>query len=230
MTRTRSLLLLCFVLACCLAATPSHAATTAVRQIYIDAANIPTNLPNVHTYPDPPRGLNPLNPSDEELPRYGLPTRPDQQAEPDHYAMWARAMAAAKHRWHGDLKPLLSGANSAVSSAMPLPDDTAGVSPSALGPKQFSNSTVAGVTLDNGVKTWGKTSFADMWTAISVPVNQLPFDNVAGCTSALYYSWSLAGFDGQFLSSGGGTYFFPGEAAGVFSGVDGAQTSRECSA
>src|SRR5215469_17601282 len=84
--------------------TFATAESDAAHAIYLSAANVPTNVAGINTYPDPPKGFNPLTASDEELASYGFPTRPDKQAEPDHYRMWERAMIAAKIRWHGELK------------------------------------------------------------------------------------------------------------------------------
>lgn len=200
--------------------TLATAESDAARGIRIASANVPTNIPNIRTYAEAPKGFDPAKASDEELATYGFPLRPDKQADPDHYALWERAMKAAKIRYHGELKPLLASGERLTMPAS-APSDQAAISTALTsGPARVSNPTVAGVTLDNKVTSWGKSSFNDIWTVISVPVNQLPFDNTTGCTAAAYYSWSLTGIDGQFVSAGGPTVFVPGEAAGVFSGVD----------
>ncbi len=201
--------------------TLAFAESDAVRAIYLSAANVPTNLANIHTYAEPPKGFNPLTATDVELATYGFPQRPDKQADPDHYAMWQRAMAAAKIRWHGDLKLAPSSGHGMMipaGSSHAQPVEQTQAQPQA-GPIQLSNISGSGVILDNGVKKWNdKTSFNDIWTEISVPVSQLPFDNTTGCTASDYFSLSLAGIDGEVI--GGPPFFIPKENAGVLSAVD----------
>ena len=79
----------------------ANAQSDAVRQTYISAANVPTNIPGVHTYAEPPKGFNPVTATDVELATYGFPPRPDQQADPDDYALWEQAMTETKIRWTG---------------------------------------------------------------------------------------------------------------------------------
>jgi len=57
-----------------------------------------TNLPGATTIEAPPAGFDPITASDEDLAWYGLPPRPDQNADPDGFAGWAKAMRAAKTR------------------------------------------------------------------------------------------------------------------------------------
>jgi len=91
-------------------ATVAAAQSDLVRNLYVSAANVPTNVAGVHTYATPREGFNPLTATDEELATYGFPPRPDKQADADHYALWERAMGAAKIRWHGELKPMPASA------------------------------------------------------------------------------------------------------------------------
>lgn len=204
--------------------TLALAESDAVRAIYLSAGNVPTNLANIHTYAEPPKGFNPLTATDVELATYGFPQRPDKQADPDHYALWERAMVAAKIRWHGDLKP---GTNSGHKMMIPVGSSQAQLVEQSqaqpqTGPLHLSNISGSGVVLDNGVKKWNnKTSFNDIWTEISVPVAQLPFDNTTGCTAPDYFSLSLAGIDGEiWFGANGVPFFLPQENAGVLSAVD----------
>ncbi len=199
--------------------TLALAESDAVRTIYLSAANVPTNLANIHTYADPPKGFNPLTATDVELATYGFPQRPDKQADPDHYALWERAMAAAKIRWHGDLKPAPSSRRGMMpAGSSPAPQAVQ----SQTGPQHLSNISGSGVVLNNGLKKWSSTaSFNDIWTEISVPVSQLPFDNTTGCTAPDYFSVSLAGIDGEiWFGANGVPFFLPQENAGVLSAVD----------
>jgi hypothetical protein len=192
----------------------AHAQSDAVRQIYLTAANVPTNVADVHTYADPPKDFNPLTASDEELATYGFPTHPDKQADPQHYALWERAMLAAKIRWHGDLKPRHSSGRQtmpALSSPAPALDAQLALS----GPSHWSNINASGVVLNNGLKKWNsKTSFVGIFTVISVPTAHGPFANNLGCTEPYYLSLSYAGIDG-LIAFGQSTYFAAGEQAGV---------------
>ena len=193
-------------------AVSAQAQNDAIDQIYLSAGTVTTNIATVHAYPDPPQGFNPLKANDQELASYGFPTRPDQQADPDHYAMWERAMLAAKIRWHGDLTTIKATEHRSAPTAMPNREPES-VQPLA-GPSQWSNINAAGVILNNTSKKFGKTSFNDIWTSITVPTVQLPFDNTEGCTASDYFSVSYAGFDGG-LYFGETPYFYPGEMAGV---------------
>lgn len=89
-------------------ATVATAQSDAVSELYVSAANVPTNIAGLRTYAASPNGFNPVTATDEELATYGFPARPDKQADAQHYASWERAMLAAKIRWNGDLKPLPS--------------------------------------------------------------------------------------------------------------------------
>jgi hypothetical protein len=190
--------------------TGSAYAQTAVDQTYLGASTVATNVAAVHAYPDTPQGFNPLTASDQELASYGFPTRPDPQSSPDHYALWARAMAAAKLRWHGDLTPMNIGQH----RTQPTLSREVTPAATATGPAQWSNVNAAGVILNNTLKTFGKGSFDDIWTTITVPVVQNPFDNTEGCTTTDYITATYAGFDGG-LYYAETPYFYPGELAGV---------------
>jgi hypothetical protein len=190
----------------------AYAQSDAVRQIYLTAANVPTNVAGVNTYPDPPKGFNPLNASNEELASYGFPARPDKLAEPDHYHMWERAMSAAKVRWHGELKALQLP-NSAMRASPPTRASEAAL---PLVATKVSNAEASGVILNSGASKWGGSSFADIWSAINVPVVSQPFAN-ASCVDGWYQSMSLVGIDGYvyFSPATGHPLFEPGETTGV---------------
>jgi hypothetical protein len=192
--------------------TLATAESDAVRAMYLSAANVPTNITGINTYAEPPKGFNPLTASDVELATYGFPQRPDRQADPDHYAMWERAMKAAKIRWNGELKPLHAGVGMVPASSSPL-QSTA----QAFTPLQRSNISGSGVMLNNGRTTWSNSySFNDIWTIISVPVVTQPFDNTTGCTASDYISVSLTGIDGKIIFPNGTPVFLPEENVGVY--------------
>jgi hypothetical protein len=201
--------------------TSATAQSDAVRAMYLSAANVPTNIAGIHTYPEPPKGLNPLTASDVELATYGFPQRPDKLADPEHYALWEKAMTRAKIRWHGDLRPVLGGGRGMIpagaSRTQPMGELQA---QPQTGPKQLSNISGAGVILDNGVKKWNaKTSFINILATMSVPHSQAPHPN--GCVASDYYSASLVGLDGEiWYGANGVPFFLPQENAGVLSEVD----------
>lgn len=196
--------------------TIAMAESDAARAIYLSAGNVPTNLANIHTYVEPPKGFNALTATDEELATYGFPTRPDKQSDPDHYRLWERAMAAAKIHWHGELEPMLrSGHGMRASGSLPVQPVEQVQAQAVAGPQQWSNINGAGVIVNNGLKKWNnKTSFGDIWTLISVPVAQLPFDNTTGCTETWYFDLNYVGIDG-YLAAGQSLFFNAGEQAGV---------------
>src|SRR5208282_2053813 len=61
----------------------------AVHAMYAAAPKEATNIKGVSIIADRPKGFNPLTASSQELGRYGLPPRPDPQANPKGYARWA---------------------------------------------------------------------------------------------------------------------------------------------
>jgi len=188
-------------------ATLAAAQSDALANLYLSAANVPTNIAGIHTYAEPPKGFSPLAATDVELATYGFPQRPDQQADPDHYALWERAMKAAKIRWNGQIKPLHAGGGMIPANSSP-----------PLTPLQRSNINGSGVMLNNGRTTWSNSySFNDIWTVITVPVVTQPFDNTTGCTASDYVSVSLTGIDGKIeFGANGVPVFLPEENAGVY--------------
>jgi hypothetical protein len=199
--------------------TFAMADSDAVRTVYLSAAKVPTNIATIHTYPEPPKGFSPLTASDVELAIYGFPQRPDKQAEPDHYALWERAMQAAKIRWHGDLKMRF---NSRRPLSLVGSSTTPATVQTAAGPTKTSNYEASGVILNSGTRKWSNGSFADLWTSITVPVVQLPFSNGSCAANGWYYSLNLASIDGQvvFSPATGHALFDPGESVGVLEGID----------
>lgn len=54
---------------------------------------IPLNIPGTYTLPKPPAGFDPAAASPAALQAYGLPPRPDKQADPKAYAAWLSAVS-----------------------------------------------------------------------------------------------------------------------------------------
>jgi hypothetical protein len=209
----------------CTAAEASDAAETvaaaqsdSLGALYVSAANVPTGISGVHTFPAPPQGFNPVSASDAERITYGFPPRPDQQADPDHYAMWERAMLAAKIRANGEFKPLPAAWRmTKPAAASPMAE----IAQAEVGPTRLSTINASGVQLTNKLRAWSRTaSFNDIWTLINVPKAQVPFANGTGCTASDYFSDTLAGIDARIASEPSGWVVYPELAGGVVADTD----------
>jgi hypothetical protein len=162
------------VLALGFAATAT-AQSDAARAIYESSANIPTNIPGMHTFAAPPVGFDPLGASDEALATYGFPPRPDKQADPSGYANWVAAMAVAKIRWNGELKP-----HPEFSVRLPeLPKSS--LAPEAAtpaiskGPTTINTLCCSGILNSIPVTTWSARSIDSVNAQYNVPVAQQAF-------------------------------------------------------
>ena len=198
--------------------TLAVAESEAARAIRASAATVPTNIPGIRTYAEPPKGFNPVSATDVDLATYGFPARPDKQAEPDHYALWERAMKAAKVRWNGELKTL-PGSRPGMSPAgsSPLPE---AVQSETSGPQRISTVNASGVMLTNKQTKWSnKASFDDISTIMTVPTAELPFD-ISSCTAPDYKEFSFVGIDSMVLAMGDNLdEFIPGVQGGVYGDV-----------
>jgi hypothetical protein len=171
----------------------ANSKSDALAAIYASAANVPTNIPGMHTYAEPPKGFDPVTATDEELATYGFPMRPDKQAKPDHYALWERAMRAARIRWNGQLKSLPGGGQ---GMRRPGRSPLTEVVHSNAGPAQVQTVNASGVMLFNKQTKWGKGSFNIVYTEMSVPVAELAFDyNGSGCSDVGFSQVNAAGID-----------------------------------
>jgi Peptidase A4 family len=194
-------------------ATLATAQRDAVQAIRASAATVPTNVPGIRTYAEPPKDFNPQMATDAELAAYGFPQRPDTQAHPDQYAEWERAMKAAKTRWTGDLKPLPVGEHGMIpSGSLPLPEST---EPATTGPKHISTNNASGVIVSSGQKTFTKNSVDGVVATIVVPQVRMPFDTVS-CTGNGFEVFSSVGIDGFVMNTGTGHGFYPQLQAGIF--------------
>jgi len=184
--------------------TLAKAQSDAVRSIYAWGATVPTNIEGVHTYPAPPAGFNPLTATDEELATHGFPPRPNKQADPSHYDIWARAMMAARIRPTGDLRPIPSSGRQGMGlgqAAAPL------VAQTVTGPTQLTSTQFSGVASTNKLTKWNtKISFADVFGTFTLPTVQSPFG--LDCVGD-YDLQTWIGIDGfgpgqSYLALGGG--------------------------
>jgi Peptidase A4 family len=182
-------MIVCLVILSCMAWAQSEAA----RQLYVTAATVSTNIPDIHTFAEPFSGFNPLVASDIELASYGFPPRPDKQVDSNHYRMWERAMLAAKNRWREELRPMRPERMPSASAPAHLLMETASA---ALPPLPATPTTLnwSGVALTKPLTKWSSSySFADIYSIMSVPTGEQPFA-VGGCDQ--YYQLSWVGLDG----------------------------------
>jgi hypothetical protein len=181
----RLFLILCIALSSAAATAQSEAA----RHLYLSAATVPTNTAGIFTYATPPANFNVLAATDEELATYGFPPRPNATTDPAHYRAWERAMQAAKHQWHGELKPL--------PSSRPKPSaDIDGANQIGIPVATVTTPTTlnwSGVALTNKLAKWSPTaSFSDIWSEISVSTAEPAFSS----TCNQYHEYSWMGLDG----------------------------------
>lgn len=165
------------------------------------AAKEPTNIAGVSIIADRPEGFNPMTATNEELGRYGLPQRPNQQADPDGFARWSRGMQALKYRAAARVKarPQYSK-NLMPARQQPRASEISGK------PTQFLSLNWSGVANTNQLTSWdSKKSFDKVESVWIVPLAQPPF---RACTygitgaqgSPAFYEASWNGIDG--FSSG----------------------------
>src|SRR5271163_1739577 len=104
-TSTRMASAICVCVLMVLAAYPKVArAQNSTEDQYRKYATIPTEVPGIYTFAQPPLGFNPLSASSLELAMYGFPPAPDKLASPDAYQSWANNVKAETSRWQGPLK------------------------------------------------------------------------------------------------------------------------------
>lgn len=197
--------------------TPSPLAmaeSDAARAIRASAATVPTNVPGVHTYAEPPKGFSPVTATDEELATYGFPPRPDKQAHPVEYAGWERAMKAAKTPWNGELKPLPRGGHGmTLAASSPLLE---AVQPQSSGPKNIQTNNASGVIVTSGQKSFNTNSIANVFAFITVPTVEAPLDNDIPCSGQGYVAVATVGIDGFVFNTGNGYGYDPQLEGGVF--------------
>jgi hypothetical protein len=79
-------------------------AQDSTRGMYEMYATVPTEIPGVFTFVEPPAGFNALSATDQQLAMYGFPPRPDTTTNSQRYHSWANKVKSAKFRWKGPLK------------------------------------------------------------------------------------------------------------------------------
>lgn len=195
----------------------------AKRELSLNYANLETNLPAIRTYAEAPKSFDAANASDEDLARFGFPARPDPQAEPEHYAMWTRAMQAARIRWRGQIRPVPA---EKTSSDSPLSSERmeSSVVPASI-PATSASYNWSGVVLTKSLSAYSRAqSFSDIYSLMSVPVGQLPFET--GCNPNVddpeFDQMTWVGLNGYVKNAG----IQPGPARGAL--IGGVWTLVEC--
>jgi hypothetical protein len=186
-----SIVVLASTLALSFIAIPATAQSDAARAIYLSAATVPTAVAGIRTYPEPPKGFNPIVASDEDLATYGFPPRPDKLADPDHRAKWERAMLVAKKRSTTPLHAL------SISSREMMPARQPAAAAISAGPSTSSSLNWSGLVNTNTRTTFSPlSSFTSVNSVWNVPVAQPPFGACAGGITGPFYEVSWNGIDG----------------------------------
>jgi hypothetical protein len=179
------------VLLLCSLPQVAAAQSEAGRAIFATAPKELTNIAGVSIFADRPKGFNPLTAANEELSTYGLPERPDEQADPKGYAVWQRGMVALKYRPAAKLeaKP--------YSSRNLMPAN--GVSAASIEglPTSLGSLNWSGVANTNKLTAWNKNRSFDFVESVwNVPAAQPPF---LACTNGItgpFLQATFAGIDG----------------------------------
>jgi hypothetical protein len=177
--------------------TLAAAQSEAAKAVYDASAIVPTNVRGIRTFNAPPPGFDPRGASDEELATYGYPPRPPQGDE--HYATWAKAMAAAKNRWNGPLK-VTNYWNGPMRPAKAPAEAAANTT--ATGPTLAYSYNWSGIANTNTLEEYSETtSFYYVMSDFNVPTAQQAFK------SGAYESGNIC--DGNW------------DLASVWNGIDG---------
>jgi hypothetical protein len=179
-----------FVLAVLLATAVRTVAVAQDRErlgaIYDASATVETNIPGVRTFNLPPKGFDVIKASDEELATYGFPPRPNQQNDPKGFAQWAKAMAAIKTRWNGELKHTGAYSRPAERAAAPA-------AAASAGPTTYYYYNWSGFVNTNTLTKYNsKMSFYYVISDFNVPYVKNP-----ACDGGLDWQVSWNGIDGN---------------------------------
>jgi Peptidase A4 family len=177
------------------------AQSSAVASLYRSSATISTNIEGIRTYPAPPANFSALAATDETLAMYGLPPRPDRDADPRAYAAWQRAMTRAKTRVTGSLTPHPEGVLGPARLARKQPAaQSAGAS---AVPTQYNSLNWSGVANSNTLKKWNTlSSFNRVFSEFNVPVVEQSFDVCGPLQWEVTWNGLDGALDGTVLQGG----------------------------
>jgi hypothetical protein len=175
--------------------------------MFAAAAKEQTNIAGVSIIADRPNGFDPLAASSEELGKYGLPQRPDQQADPDGFARWTKGMQGLKYRAAAHIK-----ARPDFNKNLMLAKQQPAVSATSGNPTQYLSYNWTGVANTNTLTSWDpEKSFVRVESIWNVPAARPPFracaNGVLGAVGApgfLEASWNgIDGFSNSDVLQGG---------------------------
>ena len=179
------------------ASVTAFAQSAIVKQVYEGSHIVPTNIPGITSFQAPPTGFDAINAADQELAFYGIPPRPDPQAQPQAYAKWAAAMSRPTTRVVGSLKDMNIASTSGrrgpvVPEAAPTSGEEAQSSVSYYNWSGVAN-TIPGLASWNA-----QNSFYFVVSEFNVPVAEQAFDGSGGyvCDGRWDYEVSWSGIDG----------------------------------
>ncbi len=179
--------------------------------MFAAAAKEQTNIAGVSIIADRPKGFDPIAASNEELGKYGLPPRPDQQSDPDSYAKWTKGMQGLKYRAAAHVKARPDfNKNLMLTKQQPAASATSGSS------TQYYSYNWTGVANTNTLTSWDPEKSIDRVESIwNVPAARPPFRACAngilgavGVPGFLEASWNgIDGFsNGDVLQGGSLSY------------------------
>jgi Peptidase A4 family len=158
-----------------------------VGAIYDASSSVRTNIDGIRTFNSPPADFDAVNATDEALATYGFPPRPNKETDPKNFATWAKAMAAAKTRWNGELKS--TGVYSRPARAASAPATAA----SSATPKTVYYYNWSGFVNTNTLTKYStKTSFYYVVSEFNVPAVTVP-----SCDGGWDWEVSWNGIDGN---------------------------------
>lgn len=169
-------------------ATAAELDHDAVRAILAAAPKEETAVPGIKIFAAPPKGFDPMAASNEELLRYGLPQRPEAGSR--EFAIWQRAITAAKHR----ADPSKVHALPYSSTNLRRANGTEAITANQTATNSFNWS---GVATANHLTKWSTLSSFDFVASVfNVPIAQPPFNACANGITGPFYEVSWNGIDG----------------------------------
>ncbi len=153
---------------------------------------VPTNMPGVYAFPQPPKGFDPSTASTKELAEWGYPPRPSASEGPDAMKLWMDSVSPSMHRVIPQLAPRPGAYNRPLQGLHILGTNS--------NPIPATSSNWSGYALVPGTGQQPFYSITGHWTA--PPVQQAP----KTCSGGWDYSsqWvGLGGFnDADLLQAG----------------------------
>jgi len=169
-------------------AAAEHVSAADRAAIFAAAPRTQTSVKGVTAIAGPSKNFNPLNSSNAELLRNGLPPAPDKDANPAGFAHWQKAMLALKTR-ATDVKSSPYTSREMVSSG-------AGPKANADGTVFYTSGNWSGIANTNKLAKWNvNTSFDEVVSYWNVPVPNHPFGNLP-CTEGPWFEVTWNGIDG----------------------------------